>query len=406
MDNDTPARPGSGWRPDTQVVAAGRPARTEQAPVNPPVVLSSTYVSTAAQLGSGQRVYTRHGTETWEPLEEALALLEGAAEPAVVFSSGMGAIDAALTLVAPGGHLVLPTHAYNATIEAGHDLTRRSRVRVHQVPIARTETVLAALREAADDDATAPADLGPGAPVVLWVESPTNPMLEVADLPVLIEGAHTLGALVVVDNTFATPLGQRPLAHGADVVVHSVTKHLAGHSDVLIGAALSNNADVAAAIRARRTLGGAIPGPWEAWLALRGLRTLALRLERASANAAELAARLEGHEHVVEVGYPGLASHPQHQRAAAQLDTFGSVITVRPRGGRAGAQALVESVRLWMPGTSLGGVESLLERRRRIPTEPDGVPENLVRLSVGIENVEDLAADLFQALAVAAAQDG
>lgn len=407
MDHDTSAS----WRPDTQVVAAGRPPRAEQSPVNPPVVLSSTYVSTTGTPQPGEKVYTRDGTETWEPLEAALAALEGAVHPAVVFSSGMGAIDAALSLVAPGGHLVLPTHAYNATVVAAHDLARRSGVRVHQVPIADTEAVLAAVRAAADDGATGPRGdarskgahrgEGPGAQVVLWVESPTNPMLEVADLPALIAGAQEAGALVMVDNTFATPLGQRPLAHGADVVVHSVTKHLAGHSDVLIGAALSNDPDLIGAIHARRTLGGAIPGPWEAWLALRGLRTLALRLERASANATELARRLEGHEHVAAVGYPGLSSHPQHQRAAAQLDSFGSVLTLRPRGGKTAAQAVVESVRLWTPGTSLGGVESLIERRRRIPTEPTGVPEDLLRLSAGIENVEDLAADLFAALAAA-----
>lgn len=380
------------WHPDTQVVALGRPARATQAPVNPPVVLSSTYLG-VDEPAPGEKVYTRMGTETWEPLEQALAALEHAAQPGVVFASGMAAVDAALSLVPPGGRLVVPTHAYHASLVAAQDLAERSGVQVSSMPIDDTDAVIAALR----------APGGSGAPV-LWVESPTNPMLEVADLPALVSATHALGGLVLVDNTFATPLAQRPLTVGADVVVHSVTKYIAGHSDVLLGAALTNDAGLAERIRNRRTLVGAIPGPWETWLALRGLRTLALRVERSSANAAALAELLEAHEHVAAVGYPGLASHPQHERAAQQLDNFGSILTLRPRGGRAGAEAVARAVRLWVPATSLGGVESSLERRRRLPSEPADVPEDLLRLSVGIENVEDLAKDLFAALAIAAAR--
>ncbi len=398
----------------TLAVVGGRPAREPQAPVNPPVVLSSTYVGTAPPTPD-DLVYTRLGTETWRPVEETLAALEGARLPGLLFASGMAAITAALGLVPPGGVVVLPRHSYHATLTAARDLTARSGIDVREVDIADTSAVVAAVRgrDGADDGARhvgadhgaghVGADHGAGhvgarPAAMLWVESPTNPMLEVADLPALIAAAHAVGAAVVVDNTFATPLGQQPLRLGADVVVHSVTKYLSGHSDVVLGAALTNDASLHDRLRATRSIGGAIAGPWEAWLALRGLRTLALRVERSQANALELARRLEAHPLVVEVRHPGLASHPQHARAAAQMQGFGSVLTVRPAGGREGADALVEALSIWVPATSLGGVESSLERRRRFPSEAPTVPEDLLRLSVGIEDVEDLWADLDQAL--------
>ena len=237
-----------------------------------------------------------------------------------------------------------------------------------------------------------------GAADLLWVESPTNPMLEVADLPALVAGAHAVGALVAVDNTFATPLGQRPLEHGADVVVHSVTKYLSGHSDVVLGAVVTSDPGLRSAVSAYRALHGAIAGPWEAWLALRGLRTLALRVERSQATAAELARRLADHPSVLEVRHPSLPQDPGHERATRLLDGYGSILGVRPQGGVAVADAVVDAVRLWLPATSLGGVESSLERRRRFATESVTVPEDLLRLSVGIEDVEDLWRDLDQAL--------
>lgn len=396
--------------PATIAVVAGRPGRAPQAPVNPPVVLSSTYVGTAPPR-PGDLVYTRLGTETWRPLEEALTALEGARLPGVVFASGMGAISATLGLVPPGGVLVVPRHAYHATLAAARGLMARTGGEVREVDIADTAAVTRALgvapgwvNDGTADDGTR--DRVPRPAAMLWVESPTNPMLEVADLPALVQAAHAVGALVVVDNTFATPLGAQPLASGADVVVHSVTKYLAGHSDVVLGAAVTNESHIRDPLLEARTLGGAIAGPWETWLALRGLRTLALRVERSQANALDLARRLEGHPDVVEVRHPGLPSHPQHARAAAQMRGFGSVLTLRPRGGRAGADAVVDAVRLWVPATSLGGVESSLERRRRFPSEAPTVPEDLLRLSVGIEDVEDLWADLDQAVRRAARQAG
>ncbi len=371
--------------PATVAVTAGRPDHTPGNPVNPPVVLSSTYVSQGVPA-PGEPLYARMDTETWGPFEEALAALERAALPALVFGSGLAAIDAALSLVPSGGRLVLPRHAYQMAVVLADDLRARRGIETVAVDIADTAAVLAAVR-----GTDRPADL-------LWVESPTNPMLEVADLPALVTGAHAAGALVAVDNTFATPLGQQPLTFGADVVVHSVTKYLAGHSDVVLGATLTDSPELRAAMHSYRSLHGAVAGPWEVWLALRGLRTLALRVERSQANAAEIATRLAAHQAVAEVRHPSLPDDPGHARAREQLTGFGSVIGLRPRGGAAAADAVVAGVRLWVPGTSLGGVESLLERRRRFPTEAVTVPEDLIRLSVGIEDVEDLWADLDAAL--------
>ncbi|MDM8084966.1 PLP-dependent aspartate aminotransferase family protein [Cellulomonas cellasea] len=369
--------------PSTVAVTAGRPARTQGGPLNPPLVLSSTYISTGVP-GPDELLYARAGTETWQPFEEALAALEGARLPGLVFGSGMAAIAAAFSLVPVGGRVVMPRHSYQVTLGYAQELTARSGVDVVLVDIDDTAAVLAEL-------AAAPTSM-------LWVESPTNPMLEVADLPALVAGAHAAGALIAVDNTFATPLGQRPLSMGADLVVHSVTKYLAGHSDVVLGAVLTDDDALHARVLAHRTLHGAIAGPFEVWLALRGLRTLALRVERSQATAAELARRLVGHPDVLEVRHPSLPGDPGHERAARLMNGFGSIIGVRPRGGADAADAVTRAVRLWAPATSLGGVESTLERRRRFATESLTVPEDLLRLSVGIEDVEDVWRDLDQAL--------
>jgi len=368
--------------PASFVVAAGRPDRHQGAPVNPPLVLSSTYVSRGVPA-PGEPLYARIDNETWHPFEEALGALEKAAGPALLFGSGMAAIAAAMSVVPAGGRLVVARHAYQVALGFAHELAERFGVEVLLADIDDTPQVLEAIGEGAD---------------LLWVESPTNPMLEVADLPALVEGAHARGTLVGVDNTFATPLVQRPLELGADLVVHSVTKFLAGHSDVVLGAVATRTPELRERMHAYRTLHGNIAGPFEAWLALRGLRTLALRVERSQANALELAQRLAEHPDVAEVRFPGLPGDKGHERAATQMEGFGSILGVRPRGGLEAADAVTRAVRLWVPATSLGGVESTLERRRRFATESRTVPEDLIRMSVGIESVEDLWADLDQAL--------
>lgn len=368
--------------PATTVVHGGRPPREPGSPVNTPVHLQSIQYSTGTP-GAGDAFYARYGNPSWQGVERVLADLEGAGPSAVSFASGMAAIAATFaTLLPDGGVLVLPRHAYLSTIALAHDLEEHRGIEVRQVDIADTSAVVQALDGAA----------------LLWIESPTNPMLEVADVPALTEAAHAAGALVVADNTFCTPLVMQPLEYGVDAVVHSVTKYLAGHSDVVMGAVVPATEELRANLVAHRTTYGAIPGPMESFLALRGMRTLAVRVERAQANAAELARRLSAHPAASEVRHPSLPGDPGHARAAAQMRGFGSIIGIRVRAGADDADRVVSSTRLWLPATSLGGVESSLERRRRLLAEMATVPEDYVRMSVGIEDVEDLWADIDQAL--------
>ena len=378
---------------ETVVVAAGRPPRERDQPVNHPVVLSSTYFGTGA-LGDGDRGYGRYSNPTWDPFEEALGQLEGAELPGLLYASGLAAVSSALSLIPAGGVLVMPTHSYSGSLMMASELAHKEFVELRTVDIADTDAVKAAL---------VPTGPNARAASMLWLESPTNPMLGIADVAALTEAAHAAGAIVVTDNTFSTPLVQQPLALGSDVVLHSVTKYLAGHSDVVLGALVTSNADIRSALLHNRTIHGGIAGPFEAWLALRGLRTLALRIERSQSSAMVLAQRLAEHPAIESIRFPGLPTDPGHERAKLQMKGFGSVICVQvaPAAGLSGADAadkLVSALQLWLPATSLGGVESLIERRRRHTAEPASVPENLVRLSVGIENVEDLWADLKQAL--------
>jgi cystathionine gamma-synthase len=357
-----------GLGPASILVSAGRQPRVPGAGVNAPLEFSSTYVA------DGPVDYARAGNPTWTAFEQVLGALEGGS--ALVFSSGMAAIAATLSLVRSGAVIVAPVHAYSGTGAIMDSLEKAGLARLRRVDISDTPAVVAAL---------AGADL-------LWAESPTNPMLEVADLPALFAAAHAVGAVAACDNTFATPLVQQPLSMGADVVVHSVTKYLAGHSDVILGATVTAGSPrgrvLEDALAEHRLLHGAIAGPMETWLALRGMRTMHLRVERSSANAAELAARLLGHPALQRLRYPG----------------FGSIIAIEVHGGLQGAESVAAGVRLWTHATSLGGVESLIERRRRHPTEAPTVPENLLRLSVGVEDVEDLWRDLEAALALVVPQ--
>ncbi|HYZ97209.1 MAG TPA: PLP-dependent transferase, partial [Acidimicrobiales bacterium] len=345
----------------TVAVHGGRPDRTPGSPLSVPPVLASTYVE------GGPVGYARAGNPTWAALEDVLGALEGGR--AVVFGSGMAAVSAILDQLPDRAVVVVPRHAYSGTLALLDQLGSQRAFDVRRVDIADTEQTAAALDGAH----------------LLWIESPTNPMLEVADLPALFTTARRLGVRSCADNTFATPLNQRPLELGADVVVHSITKLLAGHSDVLLGAVVTRDDRLYEQAVAHRTLRGAIPGPVEAWIALRGIRTMHLRLDRAQQNARILAERLAGHAAAGRVRYPGLAGDPGHARAAAQMNGFGSIVSIELADGVAAADHLCRSTSLWVPATSLGGVESTLERRRRWPDESPTVPESLVRLSVGIE---------------------
>jgi len=377
--------------PATLAVHLGRPPARSGAPVNPPVAMSTTF-----RVG-GAIEYGRVDNETWGALEAAIGGLEGGR--ALAFASGMGAVTAVFETLPTPGRVVVAGDAYVGTREYLSDVAGRGRLRFRTVDVADTDATLQACAELAEGPARPSGARGQfGAGGLLWLESPTNPLLAVADLDALVAGAHALGMDVIVDNTFATPLLQRPLSFGADVVVHSGTKFIAGHSDVLLGLTVTARDEVHELLRIRRTLHGAIPGPWEAWLALRGLRTLAVRLERAEANAAELARRLSAHPRVERIYYPGLPSDAGHERARAQMAGFGAMVSFEVAGGAAGADAVVAALSLITPATSLGGVESLLERRARHPGE-EALPAALLRFSVGLEHVEDLWDDLEQALA-------
>jgi cystathionine gamma-synthase len=354
MPADSPA-----LAPATVVVTAGRPEHVPDAPLNTPITMASTYVA------GGDLEYGRYDNPTWIAFEEALGALEGGR--CLTFSSGLAAVATVLDLVGQGNTVVAPRHAYNGVTMQLADLEARGRLTAVLVDVSDTAAVLAASEDAA----------------VVWLESPTNPALEIADIRAIADGAHEAGAQVVVDNTFATPLLQRPLELGADLVVHSATKYLSGHSDLLLGAVVTQDAQVYDALKGRRELIGAIPGAMEAWLALRGMRTLQVRVDRAQQNARELARRLEGHPAVEELRYPG----------------FGGILSVVLAGGAEAGDLLTRRTALWVHATSLGGVESTFERRRRWQSEPTTIPEGLVRLSVGIEDVEDLWADLESALA-------
>ena len=372
---DPSLRPRRRLAPATIAVTAGRGRPVPDEPLTPPVVFASTYHA------GGPVAYGRDGNPTWTAFEDALGPLEGGT--ALAFSSGMAATAAVLEGLPVGACIVAPSDAYSGTRAFLAERERTGRWSTRLVDVADTGSTI---------DACEGAD-------VLWLESPTNPMMGVADLPALTSAAHERGLLVAVDNTFATPMSQRPLDLAADVVVHSVTKFLAGHSDVVMGAAVMRDDQLCAALRRRRSLHGAIPGPMESFLALRGLRTLAVRLDRGQANAGELARRLRDHPSVERVRYPGRPDDPGHDRAARQMTGFGAVLAFEVRGGAEAAEAVARSVRVMVHATSLGGVETTLERRHRWPGE-GSTPPSLLRLSAGCEDVEDLWDDLARAIRI------
>jgi cystathionine gamma-synthase len=346
--------------------------------MNPPLVMSSTYVQDATVE------YGRDGSATWGALEAALGALDGG--HAVTFASGLAAATAIADLVPMGGVVVLSSVTYYGVRNNLERLQAQGRLRVRMAP---------------PDDAGAMLEAAVGAAMV-WVESIANPLMLVADVPAIASGARERGALTVVDSTFATPLRQRPLEFGADIVLHSATKFIGGHSDLLLGAAIcadTTHADVLATYRHDH---GAIPGALEAVLALRGLRTLPIRLDRAEASAAELARRLSDHPHVARLHYPGLLRDPQHERASRVLPNGpGAMLSFEVAGTVEQTDAFLAQLRLLTHATSLGGVESLIERRARYAGDASVAGPTLCRLSVGLENVEDLWGDLDRALRAA-----
>ncbi|WP_408898430.1 cystathionine gamma-synthase [Nocardioides sp. R1-1] len=375
---------------ETRAIHAGyRPDPTTGA-VIPPIYATSTYAQDGVGGLRNGYEYSRSANPTRTALESTLAALEGGAH-GYAFASGLAAEDTLIrALCKPGDHVVLPNDAYGGTFRLFDKVATAWGVEHSPAPVTDVDAVRAAIR--------------PGATRLVWVETPTNPLLSIGDIEALAAVAHDAGALLVVDNTFASSYLQQPLALGADVVVHSTTKYAGGHSDVVGGALVVDDAELAERIGFHQNSIGGVAGPFDSWLVLRGLKTLALRMERHSDNAERIAEFLSTHPAVSQVIYPGLADHPGHAVASRQMRRYGGMVSFRVKGGEEQALALCAATKVFTLGESLGGVESLIEHPGRMThasvagTDLE-VPADLVRLSVGIETSEDQIADLERALA-------
>ncbi len=373
------------YRPETLIAQAlGEIDATTQALV-PPLYASTTYQRAADNTYPTGLVYSRPNNPTYKPVEALLAKLEQG-EEALVFASGMAAAVAVFQSLRPGDHIVAPRVMYWSLRNWLKQFTATWRLEIDFVDTADLAAVKAALR--------------PGQTQLVWLETPGNPLWNIADIKAIAEMAHEVGARVAVDSTVATPVLSQPIALGADLVMHSATKYLNGHSDVIAGALVTACRDEFwQRIVQQRAQGGAVLGPYEAAMLLRGMRTLAVRVRESSRTAMSLAEALDGHPSVVEVLYPGLPGFPGHEAAKRQMSGgFGGMLSIRVRGGEEAAVAVAARLRVWKRATSLGGIESLVEHRASIEGEGTPVPEDLLRLSVGLEAREDLLDDLLQAL--------
>jgi cystathionine gamma-synthase len=389
---------------ETLAIHAGQDPDPLTGAVVPPIYQVSTYKQdgvgglrggtiAGADSGPGRWIegydYSRTANPTRGALEECLAALEGGVR-ALAFASGMAAEDCLIRAVCrPGDHVLIPHDAYGGTFRLFDKVASLWGVSYHPVAVS-------------DPGAVRDGLAAHGARMV-WVETPTNPLLSIADLPALAQLAHSAGALLAVDNTFASPYLQQPLALGADAVIHSTTKYIGGHSDVVGGALVVSDASLGEQLAFLQNATGSAAGPFDAWLTLRGVKTLPVRMDRHCSNAAQVAAMLANHPAVAQVYYPGLADHPGHETAAKQMRGFGGMVSFRHAGGAEAAVAMCGRTRLFTLGESLGGVESLIEHPGRMTHasaagSPLEVPSDLVRLSVGIENCDDLIEDLRAAL--------
>jgi cystathionine gamma-synthase len=371
---------------ETLAIHAGQEADPHTGAVVPPIYAVSTYKQDGVGGLRAGYEYSRSANPTRTALEECLAAVEGGAR-GLAFASGLAAEDTLLrTVCRPGDHVVIPDDAYGGTYRLFAKVLERWGLSYDPVPLGDVEAVRAAVRPTTK---------------AIWVETPTNPLLGIADIAALATVAHDAGALLVVDNTFASPYLQQPLALGADVVVHSTTKYAGGHSDVVGGALIARSAELGDELAYHQNAMGAVAGPFDAWLTLRGLKTLAVRMDRHCDNAERVVALLREHDAVAQVLYP------DHDPVAEkQMRRFGGMVSFRLKGGEASAVRVCESTKVFTLGESLGGVESLIEHPGQMTHASAAgsaleVPADLVRLSVGIEHVDDLLADLRQALATA-----
>jgi cystathionine gamma-synthase len=379
---------------ETLAIHAGQEPDPVSGAVVPPIYQTSTYAQEAVGAASrggadGRPVYeySRTGNPTRAALETCLARLELGAF-GLAFASGMAATDTVMRLLRPGDHVIVGNDVYGGTYRLFDKVGVPFGLSFDYVDAGDVSQIEAKLRPQTK---------------MVWLETPTNPLLRLADIERVATLAHAHGARVVVDNTFATPFGQQPLRLGADLVVHSTTKYLGGHSDVIGGAIVGNDPALRQGLAFLQNAVGAVPGPFDCWLTLRGIKTLAVRMQAHEANALALAHFLESHPAVASVTYPGLTSHPQHALARRQMACFGGMVTFTVHGGETAARRIVEGTRLFTLAESLGGVESLIEVpavMTHASTSGSGmdVPANLIRLSVGIEHVDDLRQDLARAL--------
>jgi cystathionine gamma-synthase len=372
----------------TKAIHAGQEPDPTTGAVIPPIHPSSTYVQDGVGGTRSGYEYSRSANPTRTTLQECLAALEGGRH-AVAFGSGMGATDVLLrALMRPGDHIVIPHDAYGGTFRLVDKVLGPWGIAHTPVDLADVAALRAALRPETR---------------VIWCESPTNPLLGIADIAAVADVAREAQARLVVDNTFASPYLQAPLTLGADVVLHSTTKYIGGHSDVVGGALITSDDALAEKVLFIQNAVGSVPSPFDAWLTLRGVKTLAVRMERHSDNAERVAAFLVGHPAVAQVFYPGLPEHPGHEVAAKQMRRFGGMVSVRLAGGREAALRVCAATEVFTLAESLGGVESLIEHpgqmtHMSVAGSALQVPDDLVRLSVGIEDVEDLVEDLRSAL--------
>ena len=375
---------------ETLAIHAGQEPDPLTGAVVPPIYQTSTYKQDGVGGLRGGYEYSRSANPTRTALEECLAAIEGGRR-GLAFASGLAAEDTLLrTLCRPGDHAVIPGDAYGGTYRLFAQVQEAWGLAYTPAAGHDADSVRAAIR--------------PGATKVVWLETPTNPLLGIADIAAIASVAHDAGALLVVDNTFASPYLQQPLALGADVVVHSTTKYLGGHSDVVGGALVLGDDDLAERVAYHQNAMGAVAGPFDSWLVLRGIKTLGVRMDRHSANAERIVELLVTHPKVAEVLYPGLPDHPGHDIAVKQMKSFGGMVSFRVAGGEAAAIEVCNRAEVFTLGESLGGVESLIEHPGRMTHasaagSPLEVPADLVRLSVGIEAVDDLVEDLTRALA-------
>ena len=370
-------------RIETLAVRAGHAVDPSTGAVTPPIHLSTTFERERDGSYRQGYLYARMSNPGRQALETALAALEGGAA-AIAFASGMAATHAVLQALAPGDHVLLPEDAYYSTLRLAREVFGPWGLESDACDM----TDLAAVERL----------LRPNTKVV-WVETPSNPLLRVVDIAALASRAHDVGARCVVDNTWATPLLQRPFSHGADVVMHSTTKYLGGHSDLIGGALVARvDDDFTARLRVLQGLGGAIPSPFDCWLLMRGIRSLPWRMRGHCENAQAVARFLAEHPAIEAVHYPGLPSHPGHAVAARQMSDFGGMLSIQLRGGEQAALDLTNRLELFTRATSLGGPESLIEHRASVEGPTTISPRNLLRVSVGLENADDLIEDLGRAL--------